>query len=147
MNRKKLFTLPLILMLCFLQIMPAFAATKTKTKSGTAKVWAGVPLIGHIYVCTPYKAKYTETTRNVKQGKKTVKQTFRAVKSVSTDQKSYTSVGAALIKYQHYDNWSVINSGKTSFNVYARGHCDFVFKKIPISLGLQTFVKTVSILR
>ncbi len=138
------FFIPLVLLLCFLQISPACAATKTR--SGVAKVWAGVPLIGHVYVCTPYTAKYTQKTTTVKQGTRKKRVTTRQIKKIVTNKKSYTSAGVALISYQHYDNWSTINSGRTSFNVYARGHCDLVFKKIPISLGLQTFKQTVSIL-
>ena len=142
MLRSKKFLIPLICLLCCLQVLPVCA--DTKSKSGTAKVWAGVPLIGHIYVCTPYTAKYTQKTTTVVKGKKKVQTITRAVKKVTT-KKSYTSAGIALITYQHYDNWGTINPGKTSFNIYARGHCSFVFKKSPVSLGLQTFVQTISI--
>ena len=145
MLSSKKFLIPLVLLVCCLQVQPSCAATRTM--SGTAKVWAGVPLIGHVYVCTPYTAKYTQKTNVIRQGKRKLKSVTKTVKNVTINQKSYTSAGVALITYQHYDNWSVIHPGRTSFDVYARGHCNFVFKKIPISMGLQTFVKTISILK
>jgi len=98
------------------------------SQSGTAEVWAGVPLIGHVYVCTPYTAYYNSSMK---------------VTSVETGE-SYTSAGIAFVTYSAYDSWAEI-TGHRTFDVYARGHCDFVFKGCPISMGLQTFVASMSI--
>ena len=103
--------------------------TYAGTQKGTAKVWAGMPLIGHVYVCTPYTLTYSGSgsakrlTKNPKTGN------------------SYTSAGIALVAYSHYDSWGKKDS-PTSFSIYSRGHCDAVFKGCPISMGLQTFKYT-----
>jgi len=101
------------------------------SKSGTARVWAGVPLIGHVYVCTPYTVKYS--------GKGTKKN----ITSIQT-KASYTSAGVALVAYSNYESWGKRIS-KKKFQIFARGHCDFVFKGCPVSMGLQTFRYTGSI--
>jgi len=99
------------------------------TKSGTSKVWAGVPLIGSVYVCTPWTATY-QVTSVVNDTKK--------ISNVSTGT-SYTSAGIAFVAYEAYDSWAEITS-ESGFDVYARGHCDFVYKGCPVSMGLQTFL-------
>ena len=116
----------LFMLVCMMPINVSAAA-----KFGTAKVWAGVPLIGHVYVCTPYSVKYT--------GVNSVKK----ITSITTGE-SYTSAGVALITYEHYDSWGT-KVNNTNYEIRARGHCDFVFKGCPISLGLQTFLYSDSI--
>lgn len=105
--------------------MPVNAATA----NGTSKVWAGVPLIGSVYVCTPWTATYKVTS---------VVNDTKQISNVTTGV-SYTSAGIALVTYEAYDSWSEITS-PSGFDVYARGHCDFVFKGCPVSMGLQTFL-------
>ena len=126
-KKRAIVTLMLSLCLIVSFTIPAFAASK----KGLSKVWAGLPLIGHIYVCIPWTATYSGSGSTTK------------LTRVKTGE-SYTSAGVALISYSHYDSWAKI-TGKRSFEVYARGHCDFAYKGCPISLGLQTFLAYESI--
>ena len=106
--------------------------------SMVAKVWAGVPLIGHIYVCTPHTV-YWDSVQN--ESGKFVKEITKV-----TTKDSYTSAGIAIVSYSHYDSWaelSVVNPAL--YRIYASGHCDFVFKGCPVSMGLQTFLYKGSI--
>lgn len=128
-RKKKRAIVTLALSLCMIVSFtaPAYAASK----NGLSKVWAGVPLTGHVYVCTPWTATYSGSGS-------TTKLTY------VTTGTSYTSAGVALVSYSHYDSWAEI-TGNRDFEVNARGHCDFVFKGCPISLGLQTFLAYESI--
>lgn len=125
--KRLLITSGLVLCLIVSPAIPTFGANK----SGTSSVWAGVPLIGHVYVKTPWTVTYTGSGNTTN------------ITKVSTG-KSYTSAGIALIAYQAYDSWGT-RTGKRTFETRARGHCDFVFKGCPISLGLQTFLAYESI--
>ena len=118
----------LVLCLLIFTFLSCTIMSNAASKSGTSKVWAGVPLVGHVYICTPWTATYTGSTS-------------KTVTNVTTKD-SYTSAGLAFVAYDHYDSWAEWSSSSLYFNVYAEGHCDLVFKGCPISMGLRTFVAT-----
>ena len=104
-NRMKKYLIGCTLMVMIICFLPCNA--KASSKSGTAKVWAGVPLVGSVSVCTPYTVYYTGTGSN------------RNVTSVKTG-KSYLGWGVSVFNYEHMSSWGE-RTGWRYFNVYSKG--------------------------
>lgn len=102
------------------------------SKSGTAKVWAGVPLIGSASIYTPYTVYYTGSGYTAKPT------------SFKTG-KSYKGIGITVFSYSHYATWG--EKAKTSYMYYinASGICDAFLDGCPVSLGMVTFQYTGSL--
>lgn len=90
-----------------------------------AKVWAGVPAIGHGYINQDFNAK--------KSGGK-----FTSVKLLGSSYKS----GVMLGTWSHNRSWVTIPNSKTVAEIRMKGVLDYVFKGSPVSLP-ATFLKTV----
>lgn len=122
MNKK----MKLFVIFCLLISVFTFPInSNAKEKSGTASVWAGMPLIGHVYIRTPYRVTYYGTGDQ------------KYIYQITTG-KSYTSAGVSVMSYSHYRTWGT-KYDKTSYCINAQGHCDLMYKGCPISMGLQTF--------
>lgn len=129
-NGIKKFVIGCAMVAMFMCMLPINA--NAASKSDTAKVWAGVPLVGSASIYTPYTVNYTGSG-------------YKAKPTSFKTGTSYKGAGVTLFTYSHYDSWGEKAKASYMYYINASGLCDAIVKGAGVSLGLLTFQYTGSL--